>query len=383
MPLGHRPTPPTNPVFSSFPLILVVTLAFVWVSLLADPGEAAASRAPSRPPVTRALFSKPGEAGVRHLVTRDIRRTPGDATIHVVVWTFTSRRMAGELVRASHRGVRVRVVVGGIDCDDPAVRRLRRGLARGSGVTCARHSARGGREFAGRETNLHQKTWTFSETGGAHWVSVVTSANATTIADQQQYNDAYQSVGDRRLFRKLSTVFRQQARDRPMRRPYRHFLLGGGESVTFSPWNSPRQEDPVVARIRAFPAHGLVVRATYSNWQDARGVRVARALARKQRHGAHIRVIKSEPFSPVVGRVLRRAGVRLQSAYFGPRRYSHLKFMTAEYRRDGREQTRVWTGSENMWSASQGLDEVVLEIPDPRAYAAYTGFFDDVWDDHR
>ncbi|MGZ4450170.1 MAG: phospholipase D-like domain-containing protein [Nocardioides sp.] len=387
MPSGHRP--PSLLLLSSvlLPLgaVLAVVLAVFATTVLAPApatgGVPSSVRATAGGLTTRAVLSKPGQARVRALLTRDVRGTPRGATVRGVVWQFTSGALAHELVRASRRGVSVRLVVGGIDCDGPVVTSLRHHLGRRSFVSCAHDSARGGDEFAGRRTNLHQKTWTFSETGGSRWVSVVTSANATTVADRYQYNDAYQSVGDRALFHRLREVFHAQVRDRPLARPFRHYRLAPGESVTFSPWDSPHQADPVVRRIDALPATGTTIRATYSNWQDARGVRVARALAVKARHGADVRVLMSRPFSGAVHRVLRRAGVRLHSAYFGPRRYSHLKFMTARYVEGGAVHTRVWTGSENMWSPSRGLDEVVLEVPGPAAYRSYTGFFADVWDD--
>ena len=377
MPQGPRP--PSLPAVATLGVVAALT-ASLTVSPAVSP-TALAAAAPSLAPSTHAVFSKPGQAGVRHLVTRDLRRTPRGATVRGVVWEFTSGPLAHELVRASHRGVVVRLVVGSIDCSGPAVQYLRHHLAGASFAECVHDSARGSDRFAGRDTNLHQKTWTFTESGGAHWVTIVTSANATSVADQEQYNDAYQSVGDAALFRRLKAVFHEQVRDRPMARPFRHFRLGAGRSVTFSPWNRPGQADPVLGRIRALPAQGTTIRATYSNWQDQRGVRVAQALATKARKGADVRVLMSRPFSTAVHRVLRRAGVPMQSAYFGPHRYSHLKFMTAQFRQGGRLQTRVWTGSENMWSPSRGLDEIVLEIPDPHAYASYTAFFQDVWDD--
>lgn len=81
------------------------------------------------------------------------------------------------LVAASRRGVRVQVVVGGVSCRRPACVSLRRGLAGTSRATCAYRSARWARTFAGGETQLHQKSWTFSRIGSVRWVTVITSAN--------------------------------------------------------------------------------------------------------------------------------------------------------------------------------------------------------------
>uniref|UniRef100_UPI00286B0FAC phospholipase D-like domain-containing protein n=1 Tax=Nocardioides sp. TaxID=35761 RepID=UPI00286B0FAC len=305
------------------------------------------------------------------------------STVRVVMWKLTSRALARELVTASRRGVRVQVLVGGISCREPAFRLLRRDLARASRSTagCSYRSARGGGTFAGQETGLHQKSWTFTRTGTGRWVVLVTSANATPMADTFQYNDAYQVVGNRALHERFREVFDQQRRDRPLTRPFRTHRAGD-MTVAFSPWDSARMSDPVVSRIRAIPPQGAVIRIATSNWQDARGVSIARALVRKLEAGARVRVLTSRPFARVIRSLLVDAGARLETAYFSPRRYHHLKFMTAEYDGPRGRQTRVWTGSENWWGPSRGHDELVLGLTTPGAHRAYVRFFDDVWDDH-
>ncbi|WP_341925660.1 phospholipase D-like domain-containing protein [Nocardioides psychrotolerans] len=343
---------------------------------------AAAPAAAPYVPTTRAVFSKPGQRRISALVTTNLRHAQPRSTVRVVMWKLSSWALARELVAASRRGVRVQVLVGGISCREPAYRLLRRDLARASRSTadCSYRSARGGRTFAGQETGLHQKSWTFTRTGTGRWVVVVTSANATPMADAFQYNDAYQVVGNRALHERFREVFDQQRRDRPLTRPFRTHRAGD-TTVAFSPWNSASMSDPVVSRIRAIPPRGAVIRIAKSNWQDARGVAIARALVRKLEAGARVRVLTSRPFARSVRTLLVGAGARLETAYFSSRRYHHLKFMTAEHDGPSGRQTRVWTGSENWWGPSRGHDELVLGLTAPSAHRAYVRFFDDVWDD--
>ena len=344
--------------------------------------EPAVRAAGGHVPTTRAVFSKPGQRRISTLLTTNIRHAKPGSTVRVVMWKLTSRPLARELVAASRRGVSVQVLAGGISCREPALRLLRRDLARASGssAACSYRSARGGRTFAGEETGLHQKSWTFTHTGTGRWVVVVTSANATPMADAFQYNDAYQVVGNRALHDRFREVFEQQRRDRPVARPFRSHRTGD-TTVQFSPWNSARMTDPVVERIRAIPPRGTVIRIAKSNWQDARGVAIARALARKIEAGARVRVLTSRPFARTIRAILKDAGARLETAYFSSRRYHHLKFMTAEHDSATGRQTRVWTGSENWWGPSRGHDELVLGLTSPAAHRAYVRFFEDVWDD--
>lgn len=351
----------------------VLSLLGAVLSVLPGPG------APPAEPTTGAVFSSPGQSRVRSLLVDDLRATPPGAVVRGVVAAFDSPPLAEALVAASRRGVTVQVLAGGQSCAEPAYRRLRRELATGSEARCVHRGARGPQVFDGIGTGLHQKSWTFSRTGRASWVSVVTSANATLESDRRQYTDAYQVVGDRRLHDALATVFRQQWRDRPVRHPMRSFRFGERDEVLFLPWDGPGQTDPVLQRIRSLPARGTVVRVANSAWWGPRGVRIARALVSLERRGADVRVLASRPLSADVRRVLRGGGLPVRSGWWGPRRYHHLKLMTARYRRGGEVETRVWTGSENWTSRSRGNDELVARIGSRSAHLAYAAFFDRLW----
>lgn len=385
--MGRRTWDLATPPLAALLLLLGLLSAAAWPPAAGAPARTTTAAPGAQPaaaytPATRAVFSRPGQRKITALVTKNLRHAHPRSTVRVVMWRFTSRPLARELVAASRRGVRVHVLVGGISCREAAYRLLRKrlGSSSGSSASCSYRSARGGRTFAGEETGLHQKSWTFTRSGTGRWIVVVTSANATPMADAFQYNDAFQVVGNRALHDRFRDVFAQQRRDRPLARPFRSHRAG---SVTaqFSPWNNAAMPDPVLSRIRAISTRDAIIRIAKSNWQHARGVAIARALARKLRAGARVRVLTSRPFSGEVRRLLVGAGARIETAYFSPRRYHHLKFMTAEYDGAAGRQTRVWTGSENWWGPSRGHDELVIGLADATARRAYVRFFDDVWDD--
>lgn len=392
MPLHHQDgRGRLRPALTALVAIAVAVLAAVAVApapAVAGPPPAltraaaavplAASPAPSVGEV-RVVFGEPGVPRVRSEVVRLLRRTPPGQVVRGVTWTFASRPLADELVRASRRGVTVRVLAGSASCGSGSFRSLRQRLRAPSRARCARASARGRDRFDGRRTNLHQKSWTFSVADGARWVSVVTSANATAVADRSQWNDAVVVRGGRDLHARLTDLFAAQWRDRPVRNPYREVRVGGGTVLAAGPWSSPRMADPVLRRLRTVPAPGARIVVAHSNWQDPRGVRIARALAAKARAGASVRVLTSRPHGSRVRSVLAGAGVRQRSAFVSPSRYSHLKFVAAAWPEGGGEASRVWTGSENLWSASRGHDELVLGLPDPAVHRAYEAFFDRLW----
>lgn len=360
------------PAPASAPAPGPATLAVAAVPSHSDP---VARASPPRWPRTRALLDEPGRLRIRALLVRHLRASPPGSVVQGVVWAYDSQALTSALVRTARSGVRVRVLVGGISCGEPAFVRLRRTLRPPSYAGCVRGSARGGAVFDGAEANLHQKSWTFSRVGRARWVSVVTTANATEVAERHQYNDAYEVVGHRELYRRLGQVFEQQARDRAVAHPFRHYEVGRGVAVTFLPWNSPGQADPVVERIRGLPGASTTILVAQSNWQDERGVAIARALVGQRRAGATVRVLASQPLGRGVRAVLRAGGIPVSNTWWGPHRYSHLKFMAVRYATPAGPRSRVWTGSENWWSPSRGHDELVLRDDGGPAFAAYQRIF--------
>jgi phosphatidylserine/phosphatidylglycerophosphate/cardiolipin synthase-like enzyme len=136
-----------------------------------------------------------------------------------------------------------------------------------------------------------------------------------------------------------------------------------------------------------------VVRINMYAWYGARGERLARAVAALPRAGCRVRVIGSVISAQVV-RILKGARIPVRAAdwdfgrklstsgdkiIFGPRCYSHLKYLTVNGRWDGRGAKVVWTGSENWSAPALSSDEVTLQVHDTAVVQAYDRRFEAMW----
>jgi phosphatidylserine/phosphatidylglycerophosphate/cardiolipin synthase-like enzyme len=125
-----------------------------------------------------------------------------------------------------------------------------------------------------------------------------------------------------------------------------------------------------------------------------RGEALAKALVRKKQQGCDIKVIMSVPGGHTY-KLMERAGIPLRSADwmfaervaeeedgisgFGPRFYSHLKFMAINGMYAGRGTKTVWTGSENWDTLSFANEEFVLTINDASVYRSYVDQWNSMW----
>ena len=342
-----------------------------------------AARSSTYTPAPGPYFSRPGNRTIHDLVLRNIRETPSGSYIRGVAWTLSSQEIADALIAAHRRGVVVRVLVSRRGRDYPATNSLQAALdsrcGSGSCFRIVQFSARGSDEFDGKKTTLHQKSWLFSTTGTEQRVSIITSHNPTDSAKDNQYNDAYQFVGNLAVYNQIRDTFVAQSKDRDLGTPYRAVRISSTVALYFGPWNSPSMADPVVARINALPTNNLVIRVANSAWQDQRGVAIARALARKKEQGAGVFVLASQPLGPAVRDVLVAADIPIRDAHFSDTNYHHMKFMTAKWTEGGKVRTRVWAGSENWSDAARGSDELVFRVGAGRTHGAYVNFFDSLY----
>lgn len=345
---------------------------------------AAAAAAKGYSPKAGPGFARPGDNAMEAVLLKNIRKTPKGAYIRTVNWTFTNEAIANRLVKADERGVVVRVLVSRRSADDPAVNTLQAALGSdcGAGKSCTRivdFAGRGSNKFDGQRTTLHQKSWTFSTVGSATNVSLISGCNATISARDTQFCDWYQFVGNEKVYDTMRETFEDQTADRDLGKPFLDQRISSTVRLFFSPFNSPKMDDPVLARIKSLPNDGLVIRVAMCAWRDARGVAIAKALAKKKRNGAAVFVLRGEPFGADVAQVLGNAGIPVHNGHFSDERYIHLKFMTAKWVSNGKTRTRVWTGSDNWSDAARGNDELVVQVGAGRTHGAYVSFFDSIY----
>ncbi|MEI5675903.1 MULTISPECIES: phospholipase D-like domain-containing protein [unclassified Nocardioides] len=370
-------------------LAAVLVAALVPLGAAVPAGATAATAAPAAaddfqcapgPYVLRAeaFFGDPGSryGDISCVILRAINGAPKGSLIQGVTWSFDSATIARALAAADNRGVRVKMLVA--KQAEPGIRKYLRAQLNGKGskLVVSNGAARGNPALG--KGAMHQKSWTFSSTYGKRFVSIITSANATTAASDWQYNDGYQFVGYRPVHRTLKRVFAQQVKRRDQRAPFIQENLTPNTALTFNPWNSPSMADPVVGRINGLPQDRLVIRIANASWSGDRGLAIARALVAKKRAGAKVRVVVGG-IGPQVKAVLVRGGIPVKLLKRSDEDYLHSKSMIARYGTGSAKKARLWTGSENWGDAPRAADEVVVKVSNAAAVTAWQGYFDHLW----
>lgn len=308
-----------------------------------------------------------------------IDATPAGEKIDVVTYYVESDRLADALRVAVTRGVAVHLILAG----DPLSRRMKigRSLVRflrhhpgdGSWAQRSRGSARGG------DGLMHQKTWRFSRSGEKRWVVVTGSYNASRRSDAFGYSHMLQAAGDRAIYARFASIFREQHRQRGLAKPLVQ-ARGKGWSAYFMPMNRAQASgDPVVARLDAIPAAAStrIKIEMYSMW-GPRGIWIQRRLSEMARHGARVTLLAGPWVAPGIQDDLRRSGARVESACFADGTYSHAKEMAATWKVRGSRVWWTWAGSDNWTSGGTRDDEAVLGLQGKRLYAAYGKAFEEV-----
>ncbi|MBM7788052.1 phospholipase D-like domain-containing protein [Tenggerimyces flavus] len=329
---------------------------------------------------------------IRRAILDNIANTPRSQTIRVVTWNLDDQGITAALIRAHQRGVHVQVLVWDRNCSSAtaALRRAVGAAGDASFFKCIKHSARGP-EGKGQ---LHQKSFTFSRTGTANHVSVVTSYNPTDHANKNQYNVAFQFVSNQTMHDDLKALFQQQQADRPRParcqtaapndgRLFQHFFTNFG--VMAYPLDCIA-EDPLLTRLRTIPNPGQsVIRVATSGFTNERARRIAEELVRLRRAGASVKVMHTAGAGPVVRGILDRGGVsRLDTQTCGGApandvSFNHSKMLLVSLVSGGTRGYRSWLGSDNMADSSIHSDELMVQVTQPAHYQALTEFFEFTW----
>ena len=394
-------------------LVQATMLVLLGGLLSATAGEATAQAAPTWRPRTGPTFNNPlgskaSQQAILRQVLAAVRHTPRGATIQMAVYSFDRADLAHALRKARARGVRVQIVVNKAVMSSVA-RSLQRKLGKNPDKRNFLVACPGACRTKGDGGNMHIKIFAFTQTGAARNVIISSSGNMTSKAIYRQWNDAFTIADDAGLFSTWRNLFSQMAhqqRTGPRRITYT------SRSGTYGAWFERRlpekapassttmdrydpDTDPVVRRIRQVgcqaPAgygkrgHTVIRIAAYAMFQ-VRGQALAKTLVRKRNQGCDIAIVMSVPGGGTY-KLMQRAGIPVRSADWlfaervaekedgisgwGPRFYSHHKFMTVNGMYAGRPTRTVWTGSENWSAISFANEEVVLSISDLRVYRAY------------
>lgn len=228
--------------------------------------------------------------------------------IKIMTWNFMSASAKDALLNAQRRGVKIQLLMDASNVTDetpnPQFKQLRWGLAKGNqgrradrrsaARTCA-GSCRGSRGAA------HSKYFLFSRVGASSNVVMQGSANLTTAAAYNQWNEIFTWVDNTRLWQFSNAVFNQMWLDKAQPQPYMS-VASGRSTLTFSPYSGPAYRgDPVQKALNAVKcrgavragnaAHRTIVRSAPDVMRGRRGMTAAKRLKTLWNYGCDVRVV--------------------------------------------------------------------------------------------
>lgn len=375
------------------------------------------------PAFNNPLGSQKQKYVVNTRILRAVKHAKPNSTIRFSTYSFDREDITKALYKAhKKRHVNVQVVVNH-NVVTPNEIWLQKRLGKNTKKSSFFHICKGSCRGKGGG-NEHAKIYSFSETGGAKDLIIESSGNLTSGAAAGQWNDVYSIMGNTRLFNTWVKVFNQYKRDKAVKKRtivYKSRQL----DVTWHRLNtaalsqpiatkdrvttiSPRKKkksagDPVLNRLnkvscKTNAAHGdskghTVIRIIMYAWFGNRAVPIANKVASLKRAGCNVEAILTEPGGSTVS-ILRSAGVPLRDAawnygeklatdgskqVWGPRLYSHLKWMLISGKYGGVNRDIVFAGSENWSGISFSNDEVTLQLTGAAFYKAYVGHFNQMW----
>jgi phosphatidylserine/phosphatidylglycerophosphate/cardiolipin synthase-like enzyme len=361
-------------------------------------------------PTSGPTFNNPyGSTSSRRAIIRKLLKTidatPRRSEIRIASWNVRSNNITAALLRAHNRGVSVQVVMDRSNWNaqnpNPDAARLKAGLKRkhNSKRKPERRSwlRQCGGACRGPHGIAHTKFFLFSKAGRAENVVMYGSNNATELAAEIQWNDIYTRVNKPTEYAEFESVFREMAKDRrPKRGGYRVFTHGKFQSI-FYPYSgkSAPASDPaldVLRRIRCTGATGgrgfkghTKIRIAQTAMYGARGIAIAKRLAKMHRRGCDIRLVYAM-FGNEVLRIMRQeAGKPIPMTHLAwdrnddgiYDRYVHMKTIAISGVYNGKTDALVTVnGSANWTPVSLVSDEVLGVLRSPSVTRQYINWID-------
>lgn len=344
---------------------------------------------------------------IKH-IDRAIDAAPKGSTIRMALYGFDIDSTTKKLVAAHQRGVGVQILVdrhkryAAMPWEEfrtsPQVRRLRGEIgsrtSENSFVTMCKASC-----MSNRRSAMHAKFYLFSQVGGSHLVTMVSSANITHTNSKGSWNNLHTVVDNQRLHHSLTRYFNDMLKDKSHRNYYRTTTSGKYKLYLF-----PRETknpngaatllhvlDDVSCRgaARDYGSAGrTVIQIAVYSWAGSR-VDLAEKVWALHDTGCKMEVIynSGRTSSQVKNVLFRRSDdhglMPIYDAWIDhdlndrPSRYMHHKAMIISGVLAGRRNTKiVYTGSQNFTgNATTDNNDIILRITDDTIYDAYSTNF--------
>ena len=409
---------------------IVVVVALLLSLVLAPPIASAAYTPPGG-----AMFNNPqGNRDARfriiQTVNKAIKHSPRGSRIQMSMYMMDSRASTDLLIGARNRGVKVQLVLDGT-ARNPHTKRLARKFNRDNHKLIKPKKAHGkkakkrtkkkhadkGHKKAGKKGKKgkkkhagkrrrggpdgsfvvfckkscravgkpnHTKYFTFTRTGKARNVVMVSSSNLNKGGAVKGFNDLYVLKGRKKLIRDFGRVHKQMSADTSGDGD--HFLKFRRGRILARFFPKRKGPDPVMLDLRKVHCKSAkggrtAINVSMFRWNSERGFKIARKLVRLDNQGCKVSVIFGAPGRKVWGILMRSArhgGIRLWDSRVDfdydlkPDLRTHHKYLLIKgwYGRD-RRSWQVHTGSANWGRSLRAGDENTLSISGRRAYKQY------------
>lgn len=333
-------------------------------------------------PLGRVQFGGPDlpPRQLRNLLQEHVDRAPAGSRIDWATYYFRDRELAQALMRASDRGVRVRLVLEPTprleNANRPVIEMLQNhGLGGGLYLRSSK-----GRD--GTEGHLHAKVYIFSDPDIA-WIGSFNPSGdnpedlnvISEIGDQDRGHNLLLGIERPELIKALREYVRQLI-DPPSRplwaRPYSYVGLRNGKTrLYFYPRMVTRVVEPGIERLST----GDSVRAAISHLKKGA---LTRALAKAASQGAEVTLLVHDTTRRVSDKAfdsLDDAGVKITRVVDPDDLPMHAKFILVKRGK----RTTAWLGSYNFNPKSRFNNaEVLLATTDADVVAALQTRFDQI-----
>jgi PLD-like domain len=234
--------------------------------------------------------------------------------------------------------------------------------------------------------NMHSKFFTFSRTGKARHVVMVSSSNLNKGGAQGGWNDLFTIKNRKMTYRGFVRIHRDMTDDRKAGDKKVEVTDGPYVSRFFPMRNASKRTDPTLRdlnKIRCRSAVGPTrIHVSMFYWKGRRGNYLASRLLDLARAGCRVSVIYGAPSLQMAERLRNAADRRLinlwdsrwdrnEDGYSEVRTHAKYVLIRGTYRKDRRAHV-VMTGSQN-WVAGSLMrsDEVTLNVASRASYRDY------------
>jgi len=331
---------------------------------------------PPAGPLFNSPYNRNGQV-INDRIYKTIRNTPKGESIKILVWNVDQGGIVNALLGAKKRGVTVQVITSG-QTDNANWYRLARGLNQGKSASFGKRCV-GACRSAGPTT--HSKIILVSRIRKQRNIVMVGSFNLTYAAATNQWNDLLTRY-DARLYTKLSTIFGQSRKDKPVKRPYIVDQIGNTQLTVFpAPKRNPvRNLFAPVQCTGAAAGYGnngrTVIRIAIAGWFQAYGDKVAQRVRQLWDQGCDIKIVTTLAGGGINKRLKSTAGrgpvpIKMLSVDPDgdgvPNQYLHLKTVSINGVYGGdKTGSVVYTGSHNWSDESRRADEMNFRFTESR-----------------